>query len=206
MFVIVVVVLFCLALFVLLPHAANGCSWLLERLSDYTRWFSEKSKRFSGHLETTTQTAYNSTISAWHDFEFLRSLQAHEKDFIRRMRKGNVKNSTKLEEELTAAKNHATDLQAKLVDAEKHAEDLKGTLETAEKGAIDLKGQLATAQKRADDLKSQFTKVEGEFTELQKEFTQAKTQGCPALTHILDRYIEMMSKSRGPDKDWHTLI
>jgi chromosome segregation ATPase len=201
-FVIVVVVLFCLAFFVVIPHVMQGFSTLLQGLSGFALSFSEKSKWFSGYLETQSQTAYNSSVSAWHDIAFLRSLQAHEKDFIQRMREGNVKNSSKLEEELTVAKNHATDLQSKLVDAEKHAKDLKGKLKTAEKDANDLKGQLTTAQNRADDLNSRFTKVAEEFTKLEKELSKVKTQGCPALTNILETSIKMMSKPRPFDKEW----
>jgi hypothetical protein len=203
-FVIVVVVLFCLALFMVAPHAVKGCSWLLERLSVYALLFSETSKWFSGYLETTSQTAYNSSVSAWEDLAFLRSLQSHEKDFIQRMREGKVRDSTELEAELATAKKKANDLQSQLATAERDANVLKGNLATAEKDVNNLKGKLATSQKETTDLRSKFEEVVGESMNLKDELVKTKTQGCPALTHMLENSYEMLSKSRGLDKEWDT--
>jgi predicted component of type VI protein secretion system len=203
-FVIVVVVLFCLALFMMVPHAVKSCSWLLERLSVYALFFSESSKWFSGYLETKSQTAFNSSVSAWHDLVFLRSLQAHEKDFIQRMREGKVKDSTKLEAELATAEKIATDLQAKLATTERDANVLEGKLETAKQDINNLEGKLATSQKETTDLRSKFAEAVEESRNLKDELVKTKTQGCPALTHILEHSYEMLSKSRGLDKEWDT--
>jgi hypothetical protein len=203
-FILLVVVLFCLALFMALPHVAKGCSWLLERLSVYALLFSENSKRFSGYLETTSQTAYNSSVSAWHDFTFLRSLQTYEKDFIQRMREGKVKDSTELEAELATARQHATDLQARLETSEKLAKDFKVELATARQHATDLKGKLETSEKDTTDLRSKLAEVVEESSKLEDVLVKTKTQGCPALTHILENSYEMLSKSRGLNKEWDT--
>lgn len=193
-FIILVVLLFCLALFMALPHVAQGCSWLLERLSAYALLFSENSKLFSGYLETKSHTVYNSSVSAWHDFVFLRSLQSHEKHFIQRMRDGQVKNSTELEEELTAAKNHATDLEAKLETAEKLAKDLKGELATTKKHAIDLERKLATANQHASNLEAKLDTAEKLTKDLRAHLDNAlKDYGCSRLVDSISNTVSQVS-------------
>jgi hypothetical protein len=191
--ILLVVVLFCLAVFMTLPHAAKGFSWLFEHLSIFAVSFSNQSKEFSGWLEKKSHYMYNSSVSAVDDIVFLRSLQPHEKNLLRLMREGKLKNpphlqalleaaekkATELQAKLATTETHATELQAKLATTEKHAIDLEAKLATSEKNANELKGKLATAVKLSTDLQAKLKRGGKHAAELQAQLDKAlQDYGC----------------------------